>query len=652
MRNRLAFRSLVAAAASIALVGTSIAVATPASAASPTASPKNVIVLIGDGMGYNEIDLWNAATSGTTHWQVQRGGDGQVAPSGQNTRPSQGWQAWQSLAMSTHWKDGNVYDPQKSWTDWEWNKKNPTDSAAAATAMATGVKTYNAAIGLDPDRKVVENLAERAKALGKSAGVVSSVPFSHATPASYSVHNENRNNYQAIAKQQLDSALDVVIGAGHPFYDDNHQPRTKGSFTYISQEDWTRVSSGRTGRTFLQSKADFQALTSGDTPARVFGVPQVGSTLQQARAAGAGFNEVPDLATLAKGALNVLDNNQQGFFLMVEGGAIDWTGHANQSERNLEEVSSFDATVSAVVDWVEAKSSWNDTLVVITADHETGYLYGATKGDYSPIVPAASGSPAGTLPQHNWNIKNHTNQLVGFFYRGVGADAITALGTKVDPIRGRYLDNTSLARWLLADAWVVAKPNAKTQVSISFGKSTIAYNAAAAAVVKVTASGTQATPTGTVSLRIDGRSYSATLSRGQVAIKLTKAVSAGKQTVSVGYSGTPGFEKSSGTTKLTVTKAKPKVSTKLAKKVRSRQKATIKVTVTVPGSLHAKAAKLKVQVYDGKKKLKTARTSSAGKVSIKLPKLKKGKHKIRVKVVGNTNLSSKYSSTRVLKVTR
>ncbi|MEJ6488974.1 alkaline phosphatase [Leucobacter sp. USCH14] len=439
----------------LGIIASGAAFGSPAMAAEAEVSPKNVIVLIGDGMGYNHIDFMNAETTGETHWQVERGGDQKVIPSGQNTVPTEGWQSWNHLGMSTHWVDGPVYDPAASWSDFEWNKVSPTDSAAAGTAMATGVKTYNAGLGVDKDGNPVENVAERAETLGKSAGVVSSVPFSHATPAAYSSHNESRNNYQDIASQQIASGLEVVIGAGHPFYTDDHQPTETGDFGYISEDDWNAVSTGQTDRTFIETKADFEALATGETPERVFGVAQVASTLQQSRADGAPMNDVPDLATLSEGALNVLDNNENGFFLMVEGGAIDWAGHGNESERDLEEVTDFDNAVTSVIDWVETNSSWDETLVVVTADHETGYLYGETPGDFSPIVPSADADPA-TLAAHSWNSGDHTNMLVPFFSKGAGTEQLAALGTNLDLVRGHYFDNVDMANWMLNEAWVEA----------------------------------------------------------------------------------------------------------------------------------------------------------------------------------------------------
>ncbi|WP_058593000.1 alkaline phosphatase [Leucobacter chromiiresistens] len=448
-------RPVVVGGVALGIIATGAAFGSPAMAAETEAgvSPKNVIVLIGDGMGYNHIDFMNAETTGETHWQVERGGDRKVIPSGQNTTPTEGWQSWNHLGMSTHWVDGPVYDPAASWSDFAWNTVSPTDSAAAGTAMATGVKTYNAGLGVDENGTPVENVAERAKALGKSAGVVSSVPFSHATPAAYSSHNESRNNYHQIASEQIAGDLEVVIGAGHPFYTDDHQRTETGSFGYIAEDDWNAVSTGQTDRAFIETKADFEALAVGETPERVFGVAQVGSTLQQSRADGAPMNDVPDLATLSQGALNVLDDNENGFFLMVEGGAIDWAGHGNESERDLEEVADFDGAVASVIDWVETHSSWEDTLVVVTADHETGYLYGETPGDFSPIVPAGVEDPE-ALAAHSWNSGDHTNMLVPFFFKGAGTDQLAALGTKLDLVRGHYFDNTDMANWMLDTAWV------------------------------------------------------------------------------------------------------------------------------------------------------------------------------------------------------
>jgi alkaline phosphatase len=157
--------SVCGAAATVALG--SFAFATPASAAtSAPEGPKNVILLIGDGMGYNHLDNMNAYENGEVYWQVDRGGDNKVKPWGGNSTPTEGFQAWDQVSMETAWYEQDPYDTQAAWGDFEQVKDNPTDSAAAGTAMATGHKTYNAGIGVDYNENVVENVSERAHELG------------------------------------------------------------------------------------------------------------------------------------------------------------------------------------------------------------------------------------------------------------------------------------------------------------------------------------------------------------------------------------------------------------------------------------------------------------------------------------------------------
>ncbi|MFV0435383.1 MAG: Ig-like domain-containing protein [Leucobacter sp.] len=191
-----------------------------------------------------------------------------------------------------------------------------------------------------------------------------------------------------------------------------------------------------------------------------------------------------------------------------------------------------------------------------------------------------------------------------------------------------------------------------TKTSVTFSPSKPAYNQAVTATVKV--SSAKKTPTGTVALKINGKSYSGTLKSGAAKIKLNRAVAPGKRSVSVSYAGAKGFKKSSATTSITVTKAKPSVSLKLSKsKVKTSQRATANVTVKLPGSLKGYAYG-KVTVYDGSKKIasKTLKASAKGKVSVKLPKLKAGTHKIKVRMENGTVQSKRDSSAKTLKVVR
>jgi len=171
---------------------------------------------------------------------------------------------------------------------------------------------------------------------GKATGVVSSVQFSHATPAAFVAHNVNRNNCEKIAREMIyDSAVDVIMGAGHPWFDADGTKRPEGSpntFKYVGGETaWEDLVAGTAGGdadgdgiydswTLIQERAQFQALITGPTPKRVIGVPQVYQTLQQQRS-GDRFEDpyveplidtVPTLEEMTMAALNILDDDPDG----------------------------------------------------------------------------------------------------------------------------------------------------------------------------------------------------------------------------------------------------------------------------------------------------------------------------------------------------
>ncbi|HHX47491.1 MAG TPA: alkaline phosphatase [Brevibacterium sp.] len=410
---------------------------------------KNVIVLVSDGMGYNQVlaaDYYSTGKAGTSVY----------AKFPTNIAMS----TWSFGSDSKHDNALSIYDP--NWYgDFDWAKKRPTDSAAAGTAMSTGTKTYDAAIGVDEDKFDLRHLSEDFEALGRATGVVSSVQFSHATPASFVAHEASRNNYSAIANKMIfDSNADVIIGAGNPGFNDNGQP-INGSTRYVGgDETWAKLQTGSVmgadangdgvadAWTVIQEKAEFEALTTGEAPDRLIGIPQVGSTLQQGRGGDRNADpyavplndNVPTLKTMTEVALNVLDNNDEGFFLMVEGGAIDWAGHANQSGRVIEEQIDFNDSVEAVCDWVQKNSNWGETLVIVTGDHETGYLTG-TAGVFDDVMNNGKGN----LPTMAWNSGDHTNQLIPFYAKGAGAEIFKKLADQKDPVRGDYLDNIEIS---------------------------------------------------------------------------------------------------------------------------------------------------------------------------------------------------------------
>jgi alkaline phosphatase len=189
---------------------------------------------------------------------------------------------------------------------------------------------------------------------------------------------------------------------------------------------------------------------AGKTPKRVLGCPQVYENLQQAREMKNGENKnsppfitpfnsnVPDLATMATGAINVLDNNPAGFFLMIEGGAIDWAAHDNQKGRLIEEMKDFNEAVLAVVDWVTKNSSWKETLLIVTADHETGLLWGS-----APFV-SLKNKGAGNLPEMKFFTGEHTQSLVPLFAKGPGCELYRCFADEQDSVRGPYIQQSEI----------------------------------------------------------------------------------------------------------------------------------------------------------------------------------------------------------------
>ncbi len=170
----------------------------------------------------------------------------------------------------------------------------PTDSAAAATALATGRKTYNNAINWSNDDRPMraETIAEIAKSQGKSVGVITTVEWSDATPAGLGgAHNRNRSHHAEIANEMLDAGtLDVIMGAGNPDFDNDGRPlraEKQRDYQWVGgPETWKALKSGQRPWKLIESKADFEALLSGPTPPKVVGTAQAGTTTQEQRGRG------------------------------------------------------------------------------------------------------------------------------------------------------------------------------------------------------------------------------------------------------------------------------------------------------------------------------------------------------------------------------
>jgi alkaline phosphatase len=417
--------------------------------------------MISDGWHYNHIEATSFYRYGLAGQQVYNGFPVKYAMST--------WMAWLAGGCM-----GLGYDPVAAWTDFDYVKNCWTDSAAAATAMSTGLKTFIGAIGIDVSFQPLTNVVELAEMRGKATGVVTSVEWSHATPAGFVAHNISRNNFEALGQEMVyDSAVDVIMGAGHPWFDkDGQSIATPNTFQYVGGETtWDELVAGTAGGdadgdgvadpwVLVQSRGEFQALMSGPTPKRVLGTAQVYETLQGERSGDRNADPyvvpliatVPTLEETARAALNILDDDPDGFFLMIEGGAVDWASHDNLSGRMIEEQIGFDDAVQAVVDWVEANSSWAETLLIVTGDHECGYLTGpGSNPGWTPIVNNGSGN----LPGMEWHSGEHTNRLIPLFANGDAATMFSNYAVGDDPVHGPYVDNTDLIKVI---AWAMA-PN-------------------------------------------------------------------------------------------------------------------------------------------------------------------------------------------------
>ena len=275
----------------------------------------------------------------------------------------------------------------------------------------------------------------------------------------------DRNKLPDISREMLGSDLDLVMAAGHPFYDNDHQKVETPDYGFMYEEDYAKLSAGETDWNYFESNDDFKKMAEGDVKPdqKYWGIAQVGSTLQNSRSGEAKepysdpLNDVVDLPTMTTGALNALGQDEDGFSVMIEGGAIDWAGHGNNPVRDIEETQDFNKSVDAAIKWVEENSSWEETLLVVTADHETGYLSGANEAPTEDNPEAdnrfnAMEGEKGKVARHGWYSGQHTNQLVPFFFKGAGSEDIMARTSGTDSVRGDYVDNTLVAN-LTFDEW-------------------------------------------------------------------------------------------------------------------------------------------------------------------------------------------------------
>ncbi|MEM0515785.1 alkaline phosphatase [Pseudoalteromonas sp. YIC-827] len=298
-----------------------------ASANTPT--PKNIIYMIGDGMG-------PAYTTAYRYYQ-----DDPSTPAVESTV----FDSMLTGMAHTYPDDDTVV----------------TDSAAAATALATANKTYNGAVSVDTQKQKLKTMLEIAKEKGMTTALVATSQINHATPASFAAHNEARYNYDAIANDYIDNKIngklpvDLMLGGGTQ---------------YFIREDRNLVNE------FIA--AGYQYSDNFAQLEQIEQVPALG--LYAAKGLPFALDSDPlRLSKMTHKALSLLEQNEQPFFMMIEGSQIDWCGHANDIACTMAEMHDFAQAIKVAKDYI-AKNP--DTLLVVTADHSTGGLTIGAQGQY------------------------------------------------------------------------------------------------------------------------------------------------------------------------------------------------------------------------------------------------------------------------------
>lgn len=283
-----------------------------------------------------------------------------------------------------------------------------TDSSSSMSSMTAGIKTYNNAVNVDAAGEPVRTIAHIAQEQGYAVGVVTSVPISHATPACCYAVNVDRDDFQDLTRDLLGlpsishpntplPGMDVVIGAGWGTNKETDKGQGKNFVPgnrYLADADLAAIDLVNGGRYAVAIRTEGVAGAEGLNAAaelavkeghRLFGYYGAGSHLPYQTADGdyqpapgrsdaetyteADVFENPALADMAAAALKVLSSRPGGFWLMVEAGDVDWANHDNNLDNSIGAVNSGDAAVKVVTDWVEQHSNWQETVLIVTADH-------------------------------------------------------------------------------------------------------------------------------------------------------------------------------------------------------------------------------------------------------------------------------------------
>ncbi|MCX8524300.1 alkaline phosphatase [Chryseobacterium formosus] len=273
-----------------------------------------------------------------------------------------------------------------------------TDSAAGATALSTGKKTYKRAIGVDKDSIAIPTILEQLQKNDYQTGLVSLTSITHATPASYYAHVKDRDLHEDIALEFLKSNVDFAAGGGLKFF--NKRKDGKNLLEQLNKN--YRIDTISLSKP-ISRKKNLYLLAQDELPNKVQGR---GDFLPEA----------------TQTALDYFSKDKKPFFLMVEGSFIDWGGHAKDAEMMTKEVLDFDKTIGVVIDFIKKNPN---TLLVVTADHETG---GASIGKYSEKdVATGKEKEIGNKVQVNFIDNQHSAALVPVFAMGKGQELFSGV---------------------------------------------------------------------------------------------------------------------------------------------------------------------------------------------------------------------------------
>lgn len=286
-----------------------------------------------------------------------------------------------------------------------------TDSAAGATAFASGIKTYNGALGVNTDTTAVKTIVEEISKIGISTGIISTSSIVHATPAAFYTHTKKRSMYEDIALQLVSSDIDFFAGGGVKFFNDRKDKRD-----LISELEQNGFS------------VNTESLLTNTKP--------VFSNKQGYLLAPNGMPKMTEgrgdfLSEATKLALESLSSNEKGFFLMIEGSQIDWGGHDNDADYLISELIDFDKTIGVALDFAKLDG---ETLVIVTADHETGgFTLAQDNGDYNKINP-------------EFSTGGHSATMVPVFAEGPGSEEFGGIyeNTSIyDKMKALFFENNN-----------------------------------------------------------------------------------------------------------------------------------------------------------------------------------------------------------------